>query len=130
MRSRKWAAVPRLLLAALGVVLILIGLAEMLFAHVMWLYVVHAVSGLVALAATPWRRLVKPTVLVIGALYLFLYLVESVSPGATGDQQNPSSNPSLIMTGFVLVVVMVALMYPWARPGRQRRGQHAERSDR
>lgn len=125
------AGVPRLLLGALGAALIVIGLAEMLLDHGMWLYVVHLLSGLVSLAATPWRHLVKPTVGVMGALYVFLYVLESMIPQAVGEEQNPPSNAKLIMTGLVLVVLIVALMWPWQATVVQRGGRpRADGSDR
>jgi hypothetical protein len=113
-------AVPRLLLGLLGVLLVVIGACELAFIHVMWLYVVHLLSGLVALAATPWRRLVRPTFVLLGVLYVVLYVLEVVAPQDTGDTLSVTSNSSLIMSGVVLVIVMVGLMWPWARPGREK----------
>jgi hypothetical protein len=127
-RSRRVTrpAVPRLLLGLLGVLLVAIGASELAFIHVMWLYVVHLLSGLVALAATPWRRLVRPTFVLLGVLYVVLYIVEIVAPQETGDTLSVVSNSSLIMSGVVLVIVMVGLMWPWVPLGREK-ARHDDR---
>ena len=122
--------VPRLLLGLLGALLVLTGVVELLVNGVMWLYLVHLLSGLVALAATPWRRLVKPTLLLIGALYVVLYILESADPTATGDPPDPTNNPSLITTGIVLVLVMVGFMWPWTRPAGRPANRRSTPPDR
>lgn len=128
-RSRRSTrpAVPRLLLGLLGVLLVVIGACELAFVNVMWLYVVHLLSGLVALAAMPWRRLVRPAFVLLGVLYVVLYVLEIVAPQDTGDTPSVISNSSLIMSGVVVVIVMVGLMWPWVPFGRDRARQDDRR---
>jgi hypothetical protein len=128
-RSRRLTrtAGPRLLLGLLGVLLVVIGAGELAIVNVMWLYVVHLLSGLVALAATPWRRLVRPAFVLLGVLYVVLYVLEIVAPQDTGDTLSVTGNSSLIMSGVVIVIVMVGLMWPWVPFGREKKTQQDDR---
>jgi hypothetical protein len=111
---------PQWILAALGAVLVVVGVVELLTAGLVWVYLVHVVAGAAALAIAPRRSWAKPGAVLLGAVFLILYIVESASPELVGDDPNPSSNASLILTGFVLLAIMVAFMWPWRVPSRRR----------
>jgi hypothetical protein len=114
--------IPQRVLAVLGASLIVVGVVELLFDGWVWLYPVHIGAGVVALGVAPLRRLVKPAALVLGALFLFLYLFESANPNAADDVPQPASNATLILTGVVLVALMVTLMWPLGDRGRRAAG--------
>ena len=105
---------PRWILLGLGlgVVLVVAGVLEVLSDGPVWVYLVHLVLGVAALAVAWWGSWVKPAVLVIGLVCLVLYVVEAASPDVVGEDPDPSSNASLIFTGVVLVGGLVALMSP------------------
>ncbi|MHA6630932.1 hypothetical protein ACU61A_36295 [Pseudonocardia sichuanensis] len=105
-------SVPRWILLGLGAVLVVAGVLELVGDGPVWIYVVHLVLGMGALAVAWWGGWVKPAALVIGLVFLVLYVVEAASPDVVGDSPDPSSNASLIFTGVVLLGVLVALMTP------------------
>jgi hypothetical protein len=107
---------PQWILAGLGVALVVAAVVEMLGDGLVWIYLVHLVAGVVALAVAPRRSWVKPAALLLGGVFLILYVVEAASPDLVGDAPDPSGNASLILTGFVLLAVMVAFMWPWRTP--------------
>ncbi|WP_219418218.1 hypothetical protein [Pseudonocardia nigra] len=107
---------PQWILAALGAVLVVVGLVELLADGWVWVYLIHLLAGAAALAVAPRKRLVKPAVVLLGVVFVLLYVVESANPEVVGDAPDPSSNASLILTGFVLVGIMAALLWPWQPP--------------
>ncbi len=113
---------PQWILAGLGVALVVAAVVEMVGDGLVWIYLVHLAAGVVALVAAPRRSWVKPAALLLGGVFLILYVVEAAPPDLVGDDDpDPSSNASLILTGVVLLAVMVAFMWPWRTPSEARR---------
>lgn len=100
------------MLAGLSAGLLLTGVAELLVDGWSWVRLTHVLSGVVLLGVAPWPRLIRPTVALVGAVCVFQY-VREVIPGGHNDQFDPSSDPTLILNGFILAGLMVALMWPW-----------------
>ena len=117
--GRTGFGLPQYVLGALGAVLVVAGVVEIVADGLVWVYVVHAVAGVVALMSAARRNWVKPGVLLVGAVFVILYIVESAAPDTVGDDPDPTSNASLIMTGVVLLVLLVAFMLP-NRPDERR----------
>ena len=111
---------PQWILGVLGVALVVAAVVELLGATPVWLSIAHLAAGVVALAGSLRPRVVKPAALVVGAVFVLLYVVEAASPDVTGDSPDPSSNVSLILTGVVLIAVLVAFMWPVREAHRTR----------